>query len=79
MTDFADSESHSSQLDIRDMEIDDLANVYHLGEELFTSELYPYIYRTWDQWEVIGLYNTDPEYCLVAEIDEQLAGFVGVA
>ena len=76
MTDFSDSEPYSSQPDIRDMEIDDLANVYHLGEELFTSELYPYIYRTWDQWEVIGLYNTDPEYCLVAEIDEQLAGFV---
>lgn len=76
MTDFSDLELNASQADIRDMEIDDLANVYHLGEELFTSELYPYIYRTWDQWEVIGLYNTDPEYCLVAEIDEQLAGFV---
>lgn len=76
MTDFSTLELNASQPDIRDMEIDDLANVYHLGEELFTSELYPYIYRTWDQWEVIGLYNTDPEYCLVAEIDEQLAGFV---
>ena len=76
MTDFSDPDLNSSQLDIRDMEIDDLATVYHLGEELFTSDLYPYIYRTWDQWEVIGLYNTDPEYCLVAEIDEQLAGFV---
>ena len=76
MTDSSDLEPNASQPDIRDMEIDDLANVYHLGEELFTSELYPYIYRTWDQWEVIGLYNTDPEYCLVAEIDEQLAGFV---
>ena len=72
----SDSEVYTSPVDIRDMEIDDLATVYHLGEELFTSELYPYIYRTWDQWEVIGLYNTDPEYCLVAEIDEQLAGFV---
>jgi len=50
--------------------------VYHLGEELFTSDLYPYLYRTWDEWEVIGLYNTDPEYCLVAEIEGQLAGFI---
>ncbi|MBW4521503.1 MAG: GNAT family N-acetyltransferase [Scytolyngbya sp. HA4215-MV1] len=66
----------SLHVNIRDMEIDDLATVYHLGESLFTSDLYPYIYRTWDQWEVIGLYNTDPEYCLVAEIDEQLAGFI---
>ncbi|NJP10449.1 MAG: GNAT family N-acetyltransferase [Leptolyngbyaceae cyanobacterium RU_5_1] len=61
---------------IRDMEIDDIAPVFHLGESLFTSDLYPYIYRTWDQWEVIGLYNTDPEYCLVADAEGQLAGFI---
>jgi len=61
---------------VRELEIDDLAPVYHLGEELFTSNLYPYLYRTWDEWEVIGLYNTDPEYCLVAEVEGQRAGFV---
>jgi ribosomal protein S18 acetylase RimI-like enzyme len=61
---------------VREMDIDDLALVYHLGEDVFTSDLYPYIYRTWDEWEVIGLYNTDPEYCLVAEIEGQLAGFI---
>jgi len=68
--------SNSAAVIIRDMAIDDLAPIYHLGEELFTSDLYPYLYRTWDEWEVIGLYNTDPEYCLVAEIEEQVAGFV---
>lgn len=61
---------------VRELEIDDLAPVYHLGDELFTSNLYPYLYRTWDEWEVIGLYNTDPEYCLVAEVEGQLAGFI---
>lgn len=61
---------------VREMDIDDIAPIFHLGENLFTSDLYPYIYRTWDQWEVIGLYNTDPEYCLVAEVESQLAGFV---
>ena len=61
--------SSNSAVYVRELEIDDLALVYHLGEELFTSDLYPYLYRTWDQWEVIGLYNTDPEYCLVAEIE----------
>jgi len=69
------SENYNS-IYIRNMEIDDIAPVYHLGEDIFTSDLYPYLYRTWDEWEVIGLYNTDPEYCLVAQIDEQLAGFV---
>jgi ribosomal protein S18 acetylase RimI-like enzyme len=67
--------THSSVY-VRELEIDDIAPVYHLGEELFTSNSYPYLYRTWDQWEVIGLYNTDPEYCLVAEIEGQLAGFI---
>jgi ribosomal protein S18 acetylase RimI-like enzyme len=72
-----DGELHANvYINVREMDIDDLAPVYHLGEDVFTSDLYPYIYRTWDEWEVIGLYNTDPEYCLVAEIDEQLAGFV---
>lgn len=61
---------------VRELGIDDIAAIYHLGEELFTSDLYPYLYRTWDEWEVIGLYNTDPEYCLVAEIDGELAGFI---
>lgn len=61
---------------IREMEIDDLAPVYHLGESLFTSELYPSIYRLWDEWEVVALYNTDPEYCLVADSDRQIAGFI---
>jgi ribosomal protein S18 acetylase RimI-like enzyme len=68
--------SHNSYIHIREMDLDDLAPVYHLGEDVFTSDLYPYIYRTWDEWEVVGLYNTDPEYCLVAEIDAQLAGFI---
>lgn len=71
-----DAASNHASVYVRDLEIDDLAPVYHLGEELFTSDLYPYLYRTWDEWEVIGLYNTDPEYCLVAEIEEHLAGFI---
>ncbi|HIK25074.1 MAG: GNAT family N-acetyltransferase [Thermosynechococcus sp. Uc] len=61
---------------IREMGIDDIAPVFHLGEELFTSDLYPSLYRIWDEWEVIGFYNTDPEYCLVAEADAQVVGFI---
>jgi|GEM_PF-129722 len=62
---------------VRDMEIDDLAAVFHLGEELFTSENYPMLYRTWDEYEVTGLFHADSDYCLVAEgPNEQLLGFV---
>lgn len=67
-----------TSVSVREMEIDDLAPIFHLGEDLFTSDRYPFLYRTWDEFEVIGLYNTDQEYCLVARDDEtdELAGFV---
>jgi len=64
------------EVSIREMELDDLAPVYHLGERLFTCDLYPFLYRTWDEWEVVGHYNTDPEFSLVAEVDDVLAGFI---
>ncbi|MCB9640939.1 MAG: hypothetical protein H6727_18735 [Myxococcales bacterium] len=43
-----------SKVTVREMEIDDLASVFHLGEKLFTSESYPILYRTWDAYEVTG-------------------------
>lgn len=61
---------------IRLMEIDDLSAVYHLGEKLFTSEELPILYRTWDAHEVTDYFGTDPEYCLVAEADSDIAGFI---
>ncbi len=72
----AEKHAPSLSVDIRDMEIDDLAPVYHLGEALFTSEKYPFLYRTWEPWEVVGLFHTDSDYCLVAEVGDALAGFV---
>lgn len=61
---------------VRDMTIDDLAPVFHLGEVLFKSDLYPSLYRTWEAWEVTGHYNTDPEFCSIAEVDGGFAGFL---
>lgn len=61
---------------IRDLEIDDLAAVYHLGESVFTRSALPVLYRTWDPFEVTTYYNTDPEFCLVAENEDgELVGF----
>lgn len=62
-------------LNIRDMTIDDFAEVFHLGEQLFTSDYSPSMYRTWDEYEVTTLYNSDSELCLVAELDEEIVGF----
>ena len=61
---------------IRQMEIDDLAQVYHLGESLFEAGELPTMYRTWDPFEVTTLYNSDTEFCLVAEDeDDAIVGF----
>ncbi|MEJ5375232.1 MAG: GNAT family N-acetyltransferase [bacterium] len=62
-------------ISVRPMEIDDLAQVFHLGEALFTAEEVPNLYRTWDEHEVIDLFHSDPELCLVAEEGDRMVGF----
>ena len=64
------------QVTIREMEVDDIPSVYHLGEGLFTSEELPILYRTWDPYEVTNNFTSDSEYCFVAEHDEQVVGFI---
>jgi len=58
------------------MEIDDIGPVYHLGEKLFTSEEFPILYRTWDAYEVTDHFTSDPNYCLVAEAQRKVVGFI---
>ncbi len=60
---------------IREMTIDDFSEVFHIGEELFTAEYSQSLYRTWDEYEITTLFNTDNELCLVAELDEKIIGF----
>ncbi|MEE4254930.1 MAG: GNAT family N-acetyltransferase [Desulfuromusa sp.] len=65
----------TEQPEIREMTIDDLAAVFHLGEELFTSEFSQSMYRTWDEYEITTLFNSDNELCLVAEFAGEVIGF----
>lgn len=67
--------SAETKPDIREMTIDDLSEVFHIGEEVFTAEFSPTLYRTWDEYEITTLFNSDNELCLVAELDEQIVGF----
>lgn len=60
---------------IREMEIDDFAEVFHIGEEVFTVEYSQSLYRTWDEFEITTLFNSDTELCLVAEMGERIVGF----
>ena len=64
------------EVTIRQMEIDDISAAYHLGEDLFTSEKLPILYRTWDPYEVTDHFSSDPDYCFVAEADGKIVGFV---
>ena len=65
-----------TEVHIRQMEIDDIGSVYHLGEELFTSEEFPILYRTWDAYEVTDHFTSDPDFCLVAETEGRVVGFI---
>ncbi len=70
------SRKREIELEVREMEVDDIAPVFHLGEQIFTSEENPTLYRTWDEFEVTSLFNSDPEFCLVAEADDAIVGFI---
>lgn len=60
---------------IREMTIDDFSEVFHIGEEVFTVEYSQSLYRTWDEYEITTLFNSDNELCLVAEAGEKILGF----
>ncbi|MDD5190995.1 MAG: GNAT family N-acetyltransferase [Dehalococcoidales bacterium] len=71
-----ETDKRKPEVEIREMEIDDVPAVYHLGEALFTSEDFPILYRTWDPYEVTDYFTSDPEYCLVAECNDKIVGFI---
>jgi ribosomal protein S18 acetylase RimI-like enzyme len=65
---------------IRNMEIQDLNDVYLLGNEIFTSN-HSNIWNFWDEDVVMHSYVNDPEFCVVATVkgvakdDEKVVGF----
>jgi ribosomal protein S18 acetylase RimI-like enzyme len=71
----SESTSGEERLRIREMTIDDLSRVFHIGEEIFTAEFSPSLYRTWDEFEITTLFNSDSELCLVAESGDTIVGF----
>lgn len=57
------------------MELRDVAEVFDLGQKLFTAEEWPSLYRSWDDHELAQLFSTEAETCLVAEADGRVVGF----
>lgn len=76
MVENGNNNSKKPPITIREMTIDDIATVFHLGEKLFTSRDAPNLYRSWDDYEVIGMFYDDAEHCFVAELNDQIVGFV---
>ena len=70
-----ESTAAEEKLRIREMTIDDLAQVFHIGEEIFTAEYSLSLYRTWDEYEITTLFNSDNELCLVAEMAGEIVVF----
>jgi len=62
-------------VEIREMELKDVAEVFELGQKLFTAEKWPSLYRSWDDHELALLFSSDAETCLVAEADGKIVGF----
>lgn len=65
----------SADIDITTAGIDDLAAIFHLGERVFTPQEVSNLYRTWDEYEVTHVFNTEAEYLLVAKIQQHVIGF----
>jgi ribosomal protein S18 acetylase RimI-like enzyme len=62
-------------VEIREMELKDVPEVFELGQKLFTAEEWPTLYRSWDDHELAQLFSSDAETCLVAEADGEVVGF----
>ncbi len=60
------------------MTLEDLPEVWHLSEKIFTPYNLQFTYRTWNINELLSLFQEDPELCLVAEETKtkEIVGFV---
>ena len=65
----------NGNIELRQMQLNDLPSVFRLGQTLFTAEDLPTLYRSWDEHEILELFRSDEETCLVAEDDGKIVGF----
>ncbi|HLX96968.1 MAG TPA: GNAT family N-acetyltransferase [Verrucomicrobiae bacterium] len=65
----------NGNIELRQMQLNDLPGVFRLGQRLFTAEDLPTLYRSWDDHEILELFRSDEETCLVAEDDGKIVGF----
>jgi ribosomal protein S18 acetylase RimI-like enzyme len=56
-----------AQIEIRQMTLEDLSEVWHLSEKIFTPSNLQFTYRTWNINELLSYFYSDQELCLVAQ------------
>ncbi|MBF0101172.1 MAG: GNAT family N-acetyltransferase [Desulfobacterales bacterium] len=71
-----DKQKLQKMIKYREMTIDDLGKVFHLGEKVFKVQKAPNSYRTWDEYDVIEFFQNDLEFCIIAEFKNDIIGFV---
>lgn len=59
---------------IRDMKLKDVSECFNLGIKLFSFN--GSLSRTFDRFVVIEAYSSEPEFCLVAEYENRIIGFI---
>lgn len=57
------------------MRLQDLAAVFELGGKLFKADVFPTLYRSWDDVELVQLFASDSDTCFVAEAEGKVVGF----
>jgi ribosomal protein S18 acetylase RimI-like enzyme len=67
--------SEPPDIEIRELEFNDLRAVFDLGTRLFRPEKWPTLYRAWDEYEIVDLFGSDGEFCLIAELEGRVVGF----
>jgi ribosomal protein S18 acetylase RimI-like enzyme len=72
------SKKKKQEIEIRQMVLEDLSEVWHVGEKIFTPSYLPFTYRIWNVDELLSLFNGDPGLCLVAKDakSNRIVGFV---
>jgi hypothetical protein len=61
------SHAKDVSIEIRPMNMADIADIYHLGNSIFTASDFPNLFRTWDDYTVVQNFESAPEFCFVAE------------
>ncbi len=66
------------KVQLKPLGIDDISEVFHLGEEIFKNsyERDNLSYLLWSEDEILQLYTRSTGYCFVARIGQEIAGFL---